>query len=293
MLLAAGEQIQKILIYIKEYLSIDSVWDVLRTVLDVAIVTYFFYRIMFVLRDSRAHQVIKGIIVVIVLSLIATLLRLTTVSYVIKAFVSVMPVLLVVLFQPEIRRWLENLGNGGIKGIFTIAGSSQNDNIIALINEVANAVTAMARERVGALIVFERSTNLGEIVRTGTVVDATVSEQLLRLIFIPNTPLHDGAVVIRDERIRAAACYLPNSSSNELDKDLGTRHRAGVGVTENTDCVSVIVSEETGYISIAEAGVLTRNISREKLVQLLKEALCSTEKKARTRKSGKTDRKQR
>ena len=159
-----------------------------------------------------------------------------------------------------------------------------------MINEVTNAVTAMSRERVGALVVFERSTNLGEIIRTGTVVDANVSTQLLRLIFVPNTPLHDGAVIIRDCKVHAAACYLPLSSNNSLDLDLGTRHRAGIGVTENTDAVCVIVSEETGFISFASGGVLQRNISREKLVQLLKEALRSKDNRSgRNGKNGKAE----
>ena len=191
-----------------------------------------------------------------------------------------LPVLLVVMFQPELRRWLEDIGNSNIRSIFTNPGRAADERIDSMINEVTNAVTAMSRERVGALVVFERSTNLGEIIRTGTVVDANVSTQLLRLIFVPNTPLHDGAVIIRDCKVHAAACYLPLSSNNSLDLDLGTRHRAGIGVTENTDAVCVIVSEETGFISFASGGVLQRNISREKLVQLLKEALRSKDNRS-------------
>jgi diadenylate cyclase len=198
--------------------------------------------------------------------------------------------LLVVMFQPELRRWLEDIGNSNIRSIFTNPGRAADERIDSMINEVTNAVTAMSRERVGALVVFERSTNLGEIIRTGTVVDANVSTQLLRLIFVPNTPLHDGAVIIRDCKVHAAACYLPLSSNNSLDLDLGTRHRAGIGVTENTDAVCVIVSEETGFISFASGGVLQRNISREKLVQLLKEALRSKDNRSgRNGKNGKAE----
>ena len=272
-ILAASDKFSQLMIYIKEFLSFNSFWDVLRAVIDVAIISFIFYKIMIALKDSRAFQLIRGIFLLVLAAILAMALRLTTLSYIIKAFFNVLPVLFVVMFQPEIRRWLENMGKSNIRGLFSLSSSTRNENIDALINEVANAVTAMSRERVGALIVFERSTNLGEIVRTGTVVDATVSTQLLRLIFVPNTPLHDGAVIIRDGKIHAAACYLPLSPNNSLDKDLGTRHRAGIGVTENSDCVVVIVSEETGYISFVEAGEIQRNVSREKLVQCLKEAL--------------------
>ena len=247
--------------------------------IDVAIISFLFYRIIRALKDSRAFQLIKGILLILIVAGLALLLKLPTVSYLIKAFISVLPVLLVVMFQPELRRWLEDIGNSNIRSIFTGPGRATDERIDSMINEVTNAVTAMSKERVGALVVFERSTSLGEIIRTGTVVDANVSTQLLRLIFVPNTPLHDGAVIIRDCKVHAAACYLPLSSNNSLDLDLGTRHRAGIGVTENSDAVCVIVSEETGFISFAAGGRLQRNISREKLVQLLKEALRSNDNK--------------
>ena len=288
MLLAAGDRFSKIMIYIKEFLSFNSFWDVLRAVVDVAIISFLFYKILVALKDSRAFQLIKGILLLIAAALLAVLLRLNTLSFVVKAFLSVLPVLVVIMFQPELRRWLENIGKSNFRGIFSGQNNSNNEKIDAMVNEVANAVSAMSRERVGALIVFERSTNLGEIIRTGTVIDANVSAQLLRLIFVPNTPLHDGAVIIRDDKVHAAACYLPLSANNTLDKDLGTRHRAGIGATESSDCVVAIVSEETGFISFAQGGELQRNITREKLVQLLKEALYnkSDDKKGRNRSGG-------
>ena len=289
MVLMAANWFSRLMIYIKEFLSFDSFWDVLRAVIDVAIISFLFYRIIRALKDSRAFQLIKGILLILIVAGLALLLKLPTVSYLIKAFISVLPVLLVVMFQPELRRWLEDIGNSNIRSIFSGAGRASDERIDSMINEVTNAVTAMSRERVGALVVFERSTNLGEIIRTGTVVDANVSTQLLRLIFVPNTPLHDGAVIIRDCKVHAAACYLPLSSNNSLDLDLGTRHRAGIGVTENTDAVCVIVSEETGFISFAAGGALQRNISREKLVQLLKEALRTGDSKSsKTGKTGKS-----
>lgn len=290
MIILAANWFSRLMIYIKEFLSFDSFWDVLRAVIDVAIISFLFYRIIRALKDSRAFQLIKGILLILIVAGLALLLKLPTVSYIIKAFIGVLPMLLVVMFQPELRRWLEDIGNSNIRSIFTNPGRAADERIDSMINEVTNAVTAMSRERVGALVVFERSTNLGEIIRTGTVVDANVSTQLLRLIFVPNTPLHDGAVIIRDCKVHAAACYLPLSSNNSLDLDLGTRHRAGIGVTENTDAVCVIVSEETGFISFASGGILQRNISREKLVQLLKEALRSKDNRSgRNGKNGKAE----
>lgn len=286
MILAATDRFSQLMIYIKEYLSFNSFWDVLRAVIDVAIVSFIFYKIITVMRDSRAFQLIKGLLLLIVAAVLAVSLRLTTLSYIIKAFINVLPVLFIILFQPEIRRWLENMGKSNIRGIFSFSGGERNENIDAMVNEVATAAAAMSREHVGALIVFERSTNLGEIVRTGTVVDANVSAQLLRLIFVPNTPLHDGAVIIRDGKIHAAACYLPLSANNNLDKDLGTRHRAGIGVTEGSDCVVVIVSEETGGISFVESGEIQRNLTREKLVKLLKEALYTDDTKKHKNQKG-------
>lgn len=262
----------RIITYIREFLGIDGLWDLFRIVIDVGIISYIFYKLMFVLRDSRAYQVIKGIVLILVLSFVAEQLQLTTVSYIIKAFISVLPFLLLLLFQPELRRWLEGLGHSKVTGIFSSSSAGAVD-IEAMISEIVHATVAMSSQRVGALIVFERQTNLGEIIRTGTVVDAKVSTQLLRLIFVPNTPLHDGAVIIRGGKVHAAACYLPLTDNINLDKDLGTRHRAGIGVTENTDCVSIIVSEETGKISFASAGHLIRPVTTDKLRKLLKDAL--------------------
>ncbi len=270
MLLAVSE-FTRIFTYVRDFLGIHDLWDLVRIIIDVGIISYVFYKLMFILKDSRAYQVIKGIILILVMSFVADQLQLATVSYIIKAFISVLPFLLLLLFQPELRRWLEGLGHSKVTGIFSTSSSSIATD--AMIAEVVNAAVAMSSQRVGALLVFERQTSLGEIVRTGTVVDAKVSTQLLRLIFVPNTPLHDGAVVIRNGKIHAAACYLPLTDNVNLDKDLGTRHRAGIGVTESTDCVSIIVSEETGYISFARAGQLTRPVTGEKLRKLLKDAL--------------------
>ncbi len=278
--LAAASDFSRIITYIGEFLGIGGLWDLFRIIIDVGIIAYVFYKLMFVLKDSRAYQVIKGVILILVVSFVAEQLQLTTVSYLIKAFINVLPFLLLLLFQPGLRRWLEGLGHSKVTSIFSSSSSLDADTMIA---EIVYAATAMSEQKIGALIVIERKTSLGEIIRTGTVVDAKVSAQLLRLIFVPNTPLHDGAVIIRNNKVHAAACYLPLTDNTHLDKDLGTRHRAGIGVTESTDCISVIVSEETGNISFARAGQLTRPVSPEKLRKLLKEALLEDEGKKNRR----------
>ena len=278
--LAAASDFSRMITYIGEFLGINGLWDLFRIIIDVGIIAYVLYKLMFVLKDSRAYQVIKGVILILAVSFVAEQLQLTTVSYLIKAFINVLPFLLLLLFQPELRRWLEGLGHSKVTSIFSSSSSLDADTMIA---EIVHAATAMSSQKIGALIVIERKTSLGEIIRTGTVVDAKVSAQLLRLIFVPNTPLHDGAVVIRNNKVHAAACYLPLTDNTHLDKDLGTRHRAGIGVTENTDCLSIIVSEETGNISFARAGQLTRPVSPEKLRKLLKDALSDDEGKKNRR----------
>lgn len=278
--LAAVSDFSRMITYIGEFLGINGLWDLFRIIIDVGIIAYVLYKLMFVLKDSRAYQVIKGVILILAVSFVAEQLQLTTVSYLIKAFINVLPFLLLLLFQPELRRWLEGLGHSKVTSIFSSSSSLDADTMIA---EIVHAATAMSSQKIGALIVIERKTSLGEIIRTGTVVDAKVSAQLLRLIFVPNTPLHDGAVILRNNKVHAAACYLPLTDNTHLDKDLGTRHRAGIGVTENTDCLSIIVSEETGNISFARAGQLTRPVSPEKLRKLLKDALSDDEGKKNRR----------
>ncbi len=258
---------QKIIEFLSGYLDIYNFWDVLRTVLDIGIVAYLFYMLIQILRDSRAWQLLKGVIIILVVSVISNFLGFTTISYIIGLVLQVLPVLLVVLFQPEIRRALEGMGKGRIK--FFFKGHSGGHSTSKAIDEVVSAAVNMGKGSVGALIIFERDTNLGEIIRTGTVVDAEVSSQLLQLIFVPNTPLHDGAVIIRANKVYAAACFLPLSTNRTVSKELGTRHRAALGVTENSDCISVIVSEETGKISVAENGILKRDLSEKELREYL------------------------
>lgn len=264
-----------LLTFLSGYLGLESFWDLVRTIIDVGLVAFIFYKLMQLLRDSRAWQIIKGVIIILFVSGISKLIGLTTISYLAQLILQILPVLIVVIFQPEIRRALEGMGKGKIKGL--LWGSKDSRSTDSVIEEAVKASISMARSRIGALIIFERETNLGEIIRTGTIVDAEVSSQLLQLIFVPNTPLHDGAVIIRDKKIHAAACFLPLSADRTLSKELGTRHRAGLGVTENADCVSIIVSEETGQISVAKNGVLTRNLSERELTNYLRSNLVIVE----------------
>ena len=182
-----------------------------------------------------------------------------------------------VIFQPELRSGLEHIGrtnfNFIVKNNYNISEDILNKNI----EEIVESMYSLSRQKIGALIIMERGSKLGEIIKTGTIIDAEISRQLLINIFIPNTPLHDGAVVIREGKVKAAACFLPLTESKDLSKDLGTRHRAAIGISEVSDCLSLVVSEETGAISIAKSGKLYRNISKERLTNILRNNLKSEE----------------
>lgn len=258
--------------FLGEYLGINSVWDIFRIIFDVLIISYVFYLLLILLRDSRAFQLIKSVILILFVAFLAELLQLSTLSFVLKLVIEVLPVMLIVLFHPELRRILEGLGQTSFMEMFK-SGTQKTADLSFMVSEIVKATYAMAEEKTGALIIFERKTNLSEVIRTGTIVDSAVTAQFLRQLFIKNTPLHDGAVIIKKNRIAAAACYLPLSANLQLNKDLGTRHRAGIGISENTDCISIIVSEETGYVSMAENGQLKRNMKEDALRSFLLEAL--------------------
>ena len=258
--------------FLGEYLGINSVWDIFRIVFDILIISYVFYLLLTLLRDSRAFQLIKSVILILFVAFLAELLHLSTLSFVLKLVIEVLPVMLIVLFHPELRRILEGLGQTSFMEMFK-SGTQKTADLSFMVSEIVKATYAMADEKTGALIIFERKTNLSEVIRTGTIVDSAVTAQFLRQHFIKNTPLHDGAVIIKKNRIAAAACYLPLSANLQLNKDLGTRHRAGIGISENTDCISIIVSEETGYVSVAENGQLKRNVKEDALRSFLIESL--------------------
>ena len=258
--------------FLGEYFGISGVWDIFRIILDIVIISYVFYLLITLLKESRAFQLIKSVILILVVAFIAELLQFSTVSFVLKMVIELLPVMLIVLFQPELRRILEGLGQSSFIELFK-NGRQKTADVSVMVSEIVKATYDMASEKTGALIIFERKTNLSEVIRTGTTVDSAVTAQFIRQLFIKNTPLHDGAVIIKQKRIAAAACYLPLSNNMTLNKDLGTRHRAGIGITETTDCISIIVSEETGYVSVAQNGTLKRNIKEDTLRNFLIEEL--------------------
>jgi diadenylate cyclase len=240
--------------------------------LDIFIVTVLIYQVLLLVRGTRAVQLASGLVVLFVVYTASRVLKLNTLQWVLSYLTLAIPLALLVIFQPELRRMLEQLGRGGtfVQGV---AGGLGREETIRLVNDVARACRILSGRRTGALIVLERRTGLNDVVESGIKVDALVSVQLLITIFFPNTPLHDGAVVLRGNRLMAASCLLPLSENPHLSRTLGTRHRAAVGISEATDAIAVVVSEESGGISLARDGRLTRGLSEEELKVALLELL--------------------
>ena len=241
--------------------------------LDIAVVAFLIYRLLPLVRTPSTIRVARAVIVVVIIAALTDVMHLYTLSFIINQFLSIGLLALVVLFQPELRRMLDHLGSVKLTSIFGVNKPIQQE-MDAVITQTVRACEAMGREKVGALIVFAREQRLEEYFKTGTQIDGQVSEQLIRNIFFKNSPLHDGAMIIRDGRVAAAGCVLPLSDSNRLSSDLGTRHRAGVGMSEASDAVVVIVSEETGTISVAVGGMLKRHLAPQTLDKLLHNELC-------------------
>ena len=245
---------------------------------DIAIITVLIYHLILLTKETRAFQVLKGIGIVFIAALVSDVLQLVTISWLLNSLLSVGIILAVVLFQPELRRALEHIGRGNLfsREFF---GSIIDNGSEDTVREMHQAITDLAKRRVGALIVIEQRTGLGDIINTGTLIEGRISAPLIENIFEPNTPLHDGAMIIRNNEIVAAACILPLvediavarelGDDHSLSRELGTRHRAAIGITESTDAVSVIVSEETGVISMARDGKLVRYIDSKALRNLL------------------------
>ena len=239
--------------------------------LDILLVAYLFYRLLPLVRSHGAMRVVRVVATLLVITWITDEAEMNTLNFLLNQVLTVGIIALVVLFQPELRRVLDQMGNMKIKGLFVTEKAQQE--MESVIFQTVAACEAMSKARIGALIVFARDSRLEEYFKTGTVIDGRVSEQLIRNIFFPKASLHDGAMIIRDGRVAAAGCVLPLSDSNRLSADLGTRHRAGVGMSEASDAVVVIVSEETGTISVAVGGVLKRHLAPQTLDQLLRNEL--------------------
>ena len=242
---------------------------------DIIIVAIILYKVFPLIRTTGATRVAGSIVAIVVVTWLTGVLKLYTLNFFLKQLTQIGILAVVILFQPEIRRMLEHLGSVKLRQFFR--GDKPQAEMAPIIAQTVTACEVMSREKVGALIVFARDNRLDEYFKTGSRIDGQVSEQLIRNIFFPKASLHDGAMIIRDGRIAAAGCVLPLSDSNRLSADLGTRHRAGVGMSEASDAVVVIVSEETGTISVAVGGMLKRHLAPQTLERLLTNELCPEE----------------
>ena len=265
-------QIQAILNHLGNLFTNLFVHPDWRNILDIALLTVLIYNLLKLVSYTRASSLFKGIVFILAMALVSDALEMNAVSLVLQQIISVGVVVVVIVFQPELRRVLEQLGRSKLaRQLFGSQKRQRNTQMEQHVTEIVKALNDMSRKKIGALIVIERSTKLGDVIESGTVVDAEISSQLIENIFEPNTPLHDGAMIIRDERIAAAACILQLSDDYSISRELGTRHRAAIGITETTDAVSLIVSEETGIISMAREGKLTRYLDTKSLNILLHE----------------------
>lgn len=237
----------------------------IRDILDILIVAFVIYKGVKLVRETRAAQLVKGIIILIVATQLSGWLQLNSLSYILTNVMQIGLMAILIMFQPELRRTLEKMGRSNISKIFT----TDDFDIENVASEISSAAEYMSSQRIGAIMVVERETKLAEIGKSGIALNADVSAQLLINTFIPNTPLHDGAVIIGEDKIKYAACILPLTDNNNINKELGTRHRAAIGVSEYADCLVVVVSEETGKISLASNGALTRNLTGETLTKAL------------------------
>lgn len=240
-------------------------------IIDILIIAYIVYKAIEFLRETRAGQLVKGIVFLLALYAFSIAFELAVLRWLLSAVFGSAIVAIAIIFQPELRRLLERVGQTRIGSLQS--GGDESEEIVDSVNKICKAAGQMQKTKTGALIVFERKTQLGEIINTGTVVDAAVSESLVNNIFYPKSPLHDGAVIVRDGRICAASCILPLTQSTVFSSQLGTRHRAAIGMTENSDAIVLIVSEETGTISIAFNGQITRNYSVESAFNEIKDKL--------------------
>lgn len=240
--------------------------------LDILLVAYLFYLVLPLIHSNSALRVGRVVVALVVVTWITDALDMYTLNFLLTQVLTVGVIALIVLFQPELRRMMDHLGSVKLSAL--LAPKEKDTELQTVISQTVMACEIMSREKVGALIVFARENPMDEYFKTGTMIDGQVSEQLLRNIFFPKASLHDGAMIIRDGRVTAAGCVLPLSDNNRISADLGTRHRAGLGISEATDAVVVIVSEETGTISVAVGGMLKRHLAAQTLERLLRNELC-------------------
>lgn len=245
--------------YAKELLLNVSI----RDVIDVLVVAYVFYKVYKLIEETRAEQLLKGIIVLLIFTKISEVLKLYTINFIFGKTIEVGLIALLIVFQPELRKGLERMGRTRFLGKSFMELKKEEQKRI--VEELIETISALSRRQIGALIVLKQKTGLNDVIDTGTQINGEISSALLINIFIPNTPLHDGAVIIEDEEIRAAGCLLPLTDKKNLNKEMGTRHRAAIGITEDSDCIVLVVSEETGSISYVENGEIERYLDIGKL----------------------------
>lgn len=252
--------------------NIQDIKDILiniriRDIIDILIVAIAFYKLFMLIRETRAEQLTKGIFALFIFTKLSEWLELYTINWLLRQLMTVGTLAILIVFQPELRRALEYIGRSRFltKSFVEI----KDESLFVVVEEITEAVASLSRQKIGALIVMERKTGLSEVAETGTKIEGQVSSELLINIFIPNTPLHDGAVIIKEDIIKAAGCFLPLTDNMSLSKDLGTRHRAALGISEKSDSLAIVVSEETGAISIAENGSIARYLDIKTLEQIL------------------------
>ncbi len=268
-----SEIIESITSFIERYVTWLSIPAIKWTdIVEVLIISVLLYKVLAWIKESKAWSLLKGIVIILLFVMVAAMFSMTTILWIAKNIFGVAVTAMVVVFQPELRKALEQLGRRKVLSQFftfdnRIIGERFSDETI---NEITRGSFEMGRAKTGALIVIAQSDSLADYEKTGIELDSAISSQLLINIFEHNTPLHDGAVIIRGNRIVSATCYLPLSENYDLSKELGTRHRAGVGISEVTDSMTVIVSEETGRVSVAYEGKLTRNVDPEQLKEMLR-----------------------
>jgi diadenylate cyclase len=274
--------IREFFIVIGDFLGLDGPMDIIRMIVDVGLVSFLVYKGIELVRETRAMQLVKGILFILVGAKIAQILGVKTIAFLLENALQLLGFGLIILFQPELRRGLEKIGSSGFQDIILPKNEDERLKTTTAIESLVKSCTHFSQTYTGALIIIERDTKMNEIVNTGTEMDANLSSELLENIFTPKTPLHDGAVIIRDGKIKAAACYLPLTENSGVARELGTRHRAALGITEVSDAIAIVVSEESGKISYAHNGGLTRNLTPEMLRKALTRFL--TEKDTELRK---------
>ncbi len=240
-------------------------------VIDILLVTVLLYYVINFFRDRRAGKLASGVVLLLVALLLSNLLEMRAISFILEAVVSVGVLALIIIFQPELRAILEKMGRGSLSGLGRLVDSKSDEDVRQLLQELCGAVADLSSTKTGALIVLERQTKLGDEIRTGTVLNADVTAPLIRNIFFNKAPLHDGAMILREGRIHSCGCFLPLSQNAEVDRRLGTRHRAALGVSEISDAVVIVVSEETGTISLVRDGKISRGYDRYTLENALLE----------------------